>query len=59
MKCYIRRAIYIQRTSNPITEILFEDALEQAATLDVVFASTGEVVGRCKSSVEIILLQRF
>lgn len=48
LKAYIRRAIAVQEMCNPLTEIMFDSALEQAALLDEEFFRTGTIVGRCK-----------
>lgn len=48
LECFIRAAIRVQRASNAVTEIMFEEALEAAKALDQGFGSTGELVGECE-----------
>ncbi|KAG8809854.1 hypothetical protein FRC17_003207, partial [Serendipita sp. 399] len=42
---YVRRAARVQQLHNPITEVLFSEALEQAKALDKEFARTGKIKG--------------
>ncbi|PVF99329.1 amidase signature enzyme [Serendipita vermifera] len=42
---YIRRAAYVQGLYNPITEVLFTDAIQQAKELDEEFKRTGQIRG--------------
>jgi len=45
MEAYIRSAIRAQEASNPLTEILFAEALTEAKAMDARFAQTGEAEG--------------
>ncbi|KAJ5783710.1 uncharacterized protein N7518_009387 [Penicillium psychrosexuale] len=45
IKAYIQRVVVAHHLTNSLTEILFEDALEQAKQLDVEFAETGKLKG--------------
>ncbi|KAG8754486.1 hypothetical protein FRC14_005020 [Serendipita sp. 396] len=42
---YIRRAVRVQELHNPITEVLFSEAIEQAKALDEEFQRTGKLKG--------------
>ncbi|KAF5523509.1 Acetamidase [Colletotrichum aenigma] len=45
VKAYIRKAVETHEKTNSLTEVLFEEALEQAKELDAYFAKNGVVVG--------------
>ncbi|KAJ9487145.1 hypothetical protein VN97_g6178 [Penicillium thymicola] len=45
IKAYIQRAVVAHQLTNSLTEILFEDAIEQAKQLDIDFAETGKLKG--------------
>ncbi|OQE43364.1 hypothetical protein PENCOP_c003G08886 [Penicillium coprophilum] len=45
IKAYIQRAVIAHQLTNSLTEVLFEDALEQAKQLDVDFTETGKLKG--------------
>ncbi|KAJ5470894.1 hypothetical protein N7530_008251 [Penicillium desertorum] len=45
IKAYIQRAVVAHLLTNSLTEVLFEDALEQAKQLDADFAKTGKLKG--------------
>ncbi|KAJ5362307.1 hypothetical protein N7541_003151 [Penicillium brevicompactum] len=44
-RAYIKRSVVAHQLTNCLTEILFEDALEQARQLDVEFKETGRLKG--------------
>ncbi|KAI8940514.1 hypothetical protein NX059_004191 [Plenodomus lindquistii] len=45
LHAYIRRAIHAHKRTNCFTEILFDDAIEQARELDEFHAKSGRVIG--------------
>ncbi|KAJ6186376.1 hypothetical protein N7519_007677 [Penicillium mononematosum] len=45
IRAYIQRAVVAHQLTNSLTEVLFEDALEQAKQLDAEFAETGKLKG--------------
>ncbi|KAJ5612364.1 hypothetical protein N7510_005558 [Penicillium lagena] len=44
-QAYIKRAVVVHQLTNCLTEVMFEDALEQARQLDAEFQATGKLKG--------------